>query len=48
MPLALAALLVQQVGEPHPDFALPRLDGTIGRLSDFRGKKVALIHFASW
>lgn len=38
-----------QVGKPHPDFVLPRIDnGKPLRLSDFRGKKVLLVHFASW
>lgn len=37
-----------EVGEMYPDFVLPTLDGHWGRLSDFRGKKVLLIHFASW
>ena len=34
---------------PHPDFILPSIDGknTI-QLSDYRGKKVLLLHFASW
>ncbi len=36
------------VGQMYPDFLLPTLDGAPGRLSDFRGKKVLLIHFASW
>lgn len=37
------------VGEPHPDFVLPRIDnGQPLRLSDYRGQKVLLIHFASW
>lgn len=31
-----------------PDFALADLDGTIHRLSDFRGKKVVLYAYASW
>ncbi len=31
-----------------PDFALPDLDGTIHRLSDYRGKKVLLVSWASW
>ncbi|MCH9033201.1 MAG: hypothetical protein IID42_01695 [Planctomycetes bacterium] len=35
-------------GQVYPDFYLPKLDGGFGRLSDFRGKKVLLIHFASW
>ena len=38
-----------QVGEPHPDFVLPRIDnGKPLQLSDFRGKKILLVHFASW
>ena len=37
-----------QVGQMYPDFALPDLDGKLGRLSDLRGKKVFLFHFASW
>ena len=36
------------VGQMYPDFLLPSLDAAPGRLSDFRGKKVLLIHFASW
>lgn len=36
------------VGEPFPDFALPDLDGKTVRLSDFRGKRVALVAWASW
>jgi len=36
------------VGQMYPDFYLPTLDGRRGRLSDYRGKKVLLIHFASW
>lgn len=35
-------------GEMYPDFYLPKVDGGFGRLSDYRGKKVLLIHFASW
>jgi len=31
-----------------PDFALPDRDGKIVRLSDFRGKKVLLVTWASW
>jgi peroxiredoxin len=31
-----------------PDFLLPSIDGGFGRLSDYRGKKLLLFHFASW
>ena len=37
-----------KVGQLHPDFRLPNLDGGFRRLSDYRGKKVLLLHFASW
>ena len=38
-----------QVGDRHPDFTLPTIsDGKPVSLSDFRGKKVLLIQFASW
>ena len=36
------------VGEAYPDFVLPTLQGKDVRLSDYRGEKVLLIHFASW
>lgn len=46
----LLALLLQHpgLGEAHPDFLLPDLDGGTGRLSDWRGKKVLIFNFASW
>jgi hypothetical protein len=38
-----------RVGEPHVDFVLPSLsDGEPVGLSEFRGRKVLLVHFASW
>ena len=37
-----------KVGQMHPDFLLPTLDGGWDRLSDHRGRKVLLVHFASW
>jgi hypothetical protein len=38
-----------EVGKPHTDFVLPDIaTGEPCRLSDFRGQKVILIHFASW
>ena len=37
------------IGERHADFTLPNIeDGKPVSLSQFRGKKVLLIHFASW
>jgi hypothetical protein len=38
-----------KVGQRHPDFTLPLIDDRAPvSLSDFRGKKVLLIQFASW
>ena len=38
-----------KVGQRHFDFTLPRIDDRKPvSLSDFRGKKVLLINFASW
>jgi peroxiredoxin len=38
-----------QVGDAHPDFILPQIDSRQPvSLSQFRGKKVLLINFASW
>jgi hypothetical protein len=38
-----------KVGQPHPDFILPSIeDREAIQLSSFRGKKVLLMHFASW
>jgi peroxiredoxin len=31
-----------------PDFVLPDLAGRVHRLSDYRGKKVLLVTWASW
>jgi hypothetical protein len=31
-----------------PDFAIPNRQGTLVRLSDFRGKKVLIVTWASW
>ncbi len=52
---ALLALPLQaqpyapRVGQPHPDFTLPTIsDGKPVSLAQFRGKKVLLIHYASW
>ena len=56
--LAVAAIRIQpaligavpmSVGQPAPDFAVQSLDGgrTI-RLSDFRGRRVLILTWASW
>jgi hypothetical protein len=46
---ALAAPYAPKVGQRHPDFTLPDIaTGKPASLSDFRGKKVLLIHFSSW
>lgn len=38
-----------EVGQPHSDFLLPSIETRQPvSLSQFRGKKVLLIHFASW
>jgi len=38
-----------QVGQLHPDFTLPGIaDNEPVSLSQFRGRKVLLIHFSSW
>ena len=38
-----------KVGEPHPAFTLPDIQtGKPVALTEFRGKKVLLIQFASW
>ncbi len=37
------------VGQRHPDFTLPAIeDGKPVSLSGLRGRKVLLVHFASW
>lgn len=44
-----AAEYPPQVGQPHPDFVLPRIDNREAvSLAQFRGRKLLLIHFASW
>jgi hypothetical protein len=38
-----------RVGHPHPDFVLPSItDGRPVTLSQFRGRKILLVHLASW
>lgn len=36
------------VGEAHPDVLLPDTDGVLRRISDSRGKRLLVFHFASW
>jgi hypothetical protein len=44
-----AAPYAPKVGQRHPDFTLPNIaTGKPVSLAEFRGKKVLLIHFASW
>jgi hypothetical protein len=46
---AQAASYNPKVGDRHPDFTLPDIGtGQPRSLSDYRGKKVLLIQFASW
>ena len=46
---ASAASYAPKVGQRHPDFTLPTIgDRTPVSLSNYRGKKVLLIQFASW
>jgi hypothetical protein len=38
-----------RVNQPHPDFILPDISNHEPvSLSQFRGRKVLLVHFASW
>lgn len=38
-----------KVGEPHVDFVLPNIETREPvSLAQYRGKKVLLVHFASW
>jgi hypothetical protein len=51
-PAAVAAampVIGKEVGQVYPQVVLPSLDGKRAlALSDFRGKKVILIEYASW
>ncbi len=43
------AVYAPRVGQLHPDFMLPNIaDGQPVSLSQYRGRKVLLIHLASW
>lgn len=49
VPMAAASSYPPEVGDAHPDFVLPEIGtGEAVSLSQFRGKKILLIHFASW
>jgi len=37
-----------EVGEPYVDFTLPNMNGTIVKLSDFKGKYIFVDFWASW
>ena len=37
-----------QVGNPAPDFHLPRIDGATVSLANLRGKPVVIVFWASW
>ena len=44
-----AAVYRPKLGESHPEFTLPDIHtGKPVSLSDYRGKKVLLVQFASW
>jgi len=46
---ACAAGYSPRVGKSHADFTLPSVNGGKAiSMADFRGKKVLLLHFASW
>ncbi len=47
--MSITAAYAPAPGQRHGDFTLSTIDGekTVS-LSDFRGRKVLLIHFASW
>ena len=36
------------IGDPVPDFTLASLDGVDVKLSDYKGKRVAVFMWASW
>ena len=47
-PILLFGSSAPSVGSMAPDFTLPDLDGKLHSLSDYRGKKVVLMSWASW
>jgi hypothetical protein len=47
--LCHGAAYAPHVGQRHPDFTLPNIaDGQPVSLAQYRGRKVLLIHLASW
>lgn len=48
LPKAAPRPALLAVGSPAPDFTYVRLDGTTGKLSDFKGKVVVLDFWATW
>lgn len=44
----IARVMLQDQPEVYPEFHLPNIEGGMGRLSDFRGKKTLVVNFASW
>ena len=46
--LDVSSTKLSVVGQPAPDFHLPALDGHTVSRSDFHGKKLAIIFWASW
>jgi hypothetical protein len=47
--LCHGAAYAPHVGQLHPDFTLPDIaDGQPVSLSQYRGRKVLLLHLASW
>lgn len=46
--LGVSSTKLALVGKPAPDFHLPALDGRTVSLSDYHGKKLAVIFWASW
>ena len=46
--MAAKEIALGSEGMPAPDFTLPALDGGEVSLSDYRGKKVLILVWASW
>lgn len=40
--------IIPQIGQPAPDFSFTMPDGSVAKLSDYRGQKVILNFWASW